>query len=204
MVDEYRRAASAAIAAGFDGFEIQAANGYLVHQFLSDNANERTDQYGGAVTNRIRFAVEVASAVADEIGADRTGLRVSPGNSYHDITEHDTHQVYPALLAALAPLNLAYLHVIHAGDEDLVARLRREWPTALLLNRAGAPLEARIADLDAGLADVVTVAAAALANPDLPARLQANAPLNAADPATFYGGDHTGYTDYPTLEAAQK
>ncbi|MFC4466881.1 hypothetical protein ACFPH6_20510 [Streptomyces xiangluensis] len=131
------------------------------------------------MTNRIRFAVEVASAVADEIGADRTGLRVSPGNSYNDITEHDTHQVYPALLAALASLNLAYLHVIHAGDEDLVARLRREWPTALLLNRAGAPLEARIADLDAGLADVVTVAAAALANPDLPARLQANAPLNA-------------------------
>ncbi|GAB3130586.1 hypothetical protein GCM10027161_02490 [Microbispora hainanensis] len=139
--------------------------------------------------------------MADEIGADRTGLRVSPGNSYNDITEHDTHQVNSALLAALAPLNLAHLHVIHAGDEDLVARLRREWPTALLLNRAGAPLDARIADLDAELADVVTVAAAALANPDLPARLQANAPLNAADPATFYGGDHTGYTDYPTLDA---
>ncbi|MCG0284587.1 hypothetical protein [Streptomyces sp. PSAA01] len=112
----------------------------------------------------------------------KKGTKISPGNSYNDITEHDTHQVYPALLAALAPLNLVYLHVIHAGDEDLVARLRREWPTALLLNRAGAPLEARIADLDAGLADVVTVAAAALANPDLAARLQANAPLNAADP----------------------
>ncbi|MGI5335890.1 hypothetical protein ACQEVS_00080 [Streptomyces sp. CA-181903] len=104
--------------------------------------NERTDQYGGAVTNRIRFAVEVASAVADEIGAARTGLRVSPGNSYNDRTEHDTHQVYPALLAALAALNLAYLHMIHAGDEDLVVGLRREWPAVLLLNRARAPLRA--------------------------------------------------------------
>ncbi|XVV09604.1 alkene reductase [Actinoplanes sp. CA-131856] len=199
VVEEYRRAAAAAIAAGFDGVEIQGANGYLVHQFLSTNANERTDRYGGSVTNRVRFAAEVASAVAGEIGADRTGLRVSPGNPYNDITENDTHEVYPALLAALAPLNLAYLHVIHAGDEDLVTRLRREWPAALLLNRAGAPLEARFADLDAGRADVVTVAAAALANPDLPARLRAGAPLNEADPATFYGGDHTGYTDYPTL-----
>ncbi|MFF5077085.1 alkene reductase [Actinoplanes sp. NPDC000266] len=199
VVDEYRRAASAAIAAGFDGVEIQGANGYLVHQFLSNNANERTDQYGGSVTNRIRFAAEVASAVAGEIGADRTGLRVSPGNPYNDINENDTHEVYPALLAALAPLNLAYLHVIHAGDEDLVTRLRREWPAALLLNRAGAPLEARFAELDAGRADVVTVAAAALANPDLPARLRAGSPLNEADPATFYGGDHTGYTDYPAL-----
>jgi N-ethylmaleimide reductase len=200
VVDEFRHAASAAIAAGFDGVEIHGANGYLVHQFLSSNANQRTDRYGGSIDNRIRFAVEVASAVAEEIGGERTGLRVSPGNPYNDIVEHDTHDVYPALVTALAPLNLAYLHVIYGGDEELLRELRAAWPTAVLLNRAGADIDARVADLDAGLADVITVGTMALPNPDLPARLRARAPLNQADPATFYGGDHRGYTDYPTLD----
>jgi N-ethylmaleimide reductase len=202
VVDEFRHAASAAIAAGFDGVEIHGANGYLVHQFLSTNANQRTDRYGGSIDNRIRFAIEVASAVAEEIGAERTGLRISPGNPYNDIVEHDTRDIYPPLVAALAPLGLAYLHVIHGGDEELLRELREAWPTALLLNRAGADIDARVADLDAGLADVITVATMALANPDLPARLRAGAPLNQADPATFYGGDHHGYTDYPTLDTA--
>ncbi|MET7455884.1 alkene reductase [Streptomyces sp. NPDC005574] len=199
VVDEFRRAASAAVAAGFDGVEIHGANGYLIHQFLSNNANRRADRYGGSITNRVRFAVEVASAVADEIGADRTGLRISPANPYNDITEHDTHDLYPALLGAVAPLNLAYLHVIQGRDEELLRRLRRQWPTALLLNRAGAPIETRVADLDTGLADVITVGTMALANPDLPDRIRTGAPLNEPDPATFYGGDHRGYTDYPVL-----
>ncbi|WP_045745126.1 alkene reductase [Actinoplanes rectilineatus] len=202
VVDEFRHAAASAVAAGFDGVEIHGANGYLIHQFLAGNANRRTDAYGGSVANRIRFAVEVATAVAGEIGADRTGLRLSPGNPYNDITETDTHELYPALIDAVAPLNLAYLHLIHAGDDELLGRLRSGWPTALLLNRAGTPLETRIADLDAGLADVITVGAAALANPDLPARIRAGAPLNDPDPGTFYGGDHRGYTDYPVLATA--
>ncbi|GAB6898038.1 alkene reductase [Kineosporia succinea] len=201
VVEEFRRAAAAAIEAGFDGVEIHGANGYLIHQFLAGNANRRTDGYGGSVANRIRFAVEVATAVAAEIGAGRTGIRLSPGNPYNDISEPDTHEVYPALVAALAPLNLAYLHLIHWGDDELLGTLRRGWPTAVLLNRGGAPLEARIADLDAGLADVITVGAMALANPDLPARLRAGAALNDPDPATFYGGDEHGYTDYPALDA---
>jgi len=201
VVAEFRHAASAAIAAGFDGVEIHGANGYLVHQFLSGNANRRTDRYGGSLENRIRFAVEVVSAVAEEIGAGRTGLRLSPGNPYNDIVEDDTRDLYLALVAALAPLDIAYLHLLHGGDEDLLAELRAAWPTALLLNRAGADLEARVADLDAGRADVVTVGTMALANPDLPARLRAGASLNQPDPATFYGGDHRGYTDYPALEA---
>ncbi|MQA32128.1 alkene reductase [Modestobacter roseus] len=202
VVQEYRHAASAAIAAGFDGVEVHGANGYLVHQFLSDNANQRTDAYGGSIAHRIRFAVEVVSAVADEIGAERTGLRISPSNPYNDIVETDPHGLYSALLAALAPMDLAYLHLMHSGDEELLHDLRRAWPTALLLNRAGADLDARVADLDAGRADVITVGAMALANPDLPARVRAGAPLNAPDPGTFYGGDHRGYTDYPTLEEA--
>ncbi|MEU8660568.1 alkene reductase [Actinoplanes philippinensis] len=204
VVDEFRHAAASAMAAGFDGVEIHGANGYLLHQFLSSNANQRNDGYGGSIAGRIRFAVEVATAVAAEIGADRTGIRFSPANPYNDITEYDTRELYPALLAALAPLDLAYLHLIHAGDDDLLRRLRTGWPTALLLNRAGTPVGRRAADLDAGLADVITVGTAALANPDLPARLRSGAPLNNPDPATFYGGDHRGYTDYPSLTAAER
>ncbi|MCZ2850523.1 alkene reductase [Modestobacter sp. VKM Ac-2978] len=200
VVEEFRHAASAAVAAGFDAVEVHGANGYLVHQFLSDNANQRTDAHGGSIANRIRFAVDVVSAVADEIGADRTGLRISPSNPYNDIVEADPHTLYSALLSALAPMDLAYLHLLHFGDEDLLRDLRRAWPTALLLNRAGTDIDTRVADLDAGLADVITVGALALANPDLPARVRAGAPLNDADPTTFYGGDHRGYTDYPTLE----
>lgn len=202
-VDDFRRAAAHAVEAGADGVEIHGANGYLVHQFLSGNANERTDRYGGSVAHRIRFAVDVATAIADEIGADRTGIRLSPGNPYNDIREDDTHEVYPALVRALAPLDLAYLHLMHAGDEELLRTLRSLWPGTLLLNRAGAELGARARDVSDGLADVVTVGAPALANPDLVERLRSGAPLNTPDQATFYGGGASGYTDYPALSSAE-
>jgi N-ethylmaleimide reductase len=200
-VEDFRRAAAAAVAAGADGVEIHGANGYLVHQFLSTNANRRTDRYGGSLEGRLRFAVEVATAVAEEIGAGRTGLRISPGNPFNAIAEDDTHELYPALVRALTPLNLAYLHVLHAGDEELLDTLRGLWPTALLLNRAGADLPTRARDIADGRADVVTVGALALANPDLVQRVRSGAPLNAPDPATFYGGGAAGYTDYPALSA---
>ncbi|MGW0718853.1 alkene reductase [Streptomyces sp. NPDC002778] len=200
-VDDFRRAAAAAMAAGADGVEIHGANGYLVHQFLSANTNQRTDHYGGSMENRIRFAVEVATAVADEIGADRTGLRISPGNPFNDIAETDTAEVYPALVHALAPLGLAYLHLLHAGDEALLDTLRAAWPTTLILNRAGTGMATRAKDVDNGTADLVSVGALALANPDLVHRLRSDAPLNTPDPATFYGGGAAGYTDYPTYTA---
>lgn len=199
VVDEFRHAAESAIAAGFDGVEIHGANGYLIHQFLSSNANRRSDHYGGPVPNRIRLALEVATAVAGAIGSERTGIRLSPGNPYNDIDEADTADLYPALVDELASLELAYLHLVHGGDEDLMLRLRRSWPTALIMNRPGADLESRVADLDRGLADVITVGTMALANPDLPERLQLGAALNDPDPTTFYGGDYHGYTDYPAL-----
>jgi N-ethylmaleimide reductase len=198
-VGDFRRAAAAAIAAGADGVEIHGANGYLLHQFLSSNANRRTDRYGGSVENRIRFAVEVATAVAGEIGPDRTGFRISPGNPFNDVVEHDVPELYGALVAGLAPLGLAYLHVAHGGDETLLKRIRSDWPGPLLLNRAGSDLETRVADLRDGLADVITVGSMALANPDLVARVKTGAPLNEPHPATFYGGDERGYTDYPAL-----
>lgn len=199
-VQDFRRAAAAAIAAGADGVELHAANGYLLHQFLADNTNQRTDEYGGSIENRIRFVVEVATAVAEEIGAERTGIRLSPGNPYNDIVETQTHEVYGPLVDALAALDLAYLHVLHAGDEDLLRSIRAAWPTALLVNRGGADLATRVADLESGVADVVTTGSWALANPDLVDRLRSGADLNEPDVATFYGGGENGYVDYPVLE----
>jgi len=201
-VADFQAAAAAAMRAGADGVEIHGANGYLLHQFLSSNANQRTDQYGGTMENRIRLTVEVATAIAEEIGADHTGLRISPANPYNDIAEDDTRDLYLTLADALAPLNLAYLHVIAQPGDALLKELRSAWPTALLVNSPGAPLEERARLIADGLADLVTVGQLALANPDLVERLHAGAELNGADPATFYGGDHRGYTDYATLDAS--
>ncbi len=200
-VDDFRRAAAAAMAAGADGVEIHGANGYLVHQFLSTNANRRTDDYGGSIRGRTRFAVEVATAVSREIGAGHTGIRISPGVPLGDIVEDDTQELYPALVSALAPLGLAYLHVVHAGDEELLTTLRGVWPHTLLLNRAGADLSTRAQDVAEERADVITVGSLALANPDLVQRVRSGAPLNEPDRSTFYGGGAAGYTDYPTLAA---
>ena len=185
--------------AGADGVEIHGANGYLVQQFLSSNANQRSDRYGGSIDNRVRFGVEVASAVVKAVGAHRVGFRISPGNTYNDIKEDDAQALYQALLAGLAPLGLAYLHLVHPKDEAWARSFRDQWPGALILNRPGAPFEARSADVDAGLADVASVGQLALANPDLVKRLKSGAPLNPPDPSTYFGGDAKGYTDYPAL-----
>jgi N-ethylmaleimide reductase len=201
-INDYRNAARAAITAGADGVELHGANGYLIHQFLSENANLRADSYGGSIENRIRFGVEVAAAVAEEIGADLTGFRISPGNKFNDIVEGATGPLYRALVAELARLNLTYLHIIQTGDEELLRWIRPQWPTSLIVNRPGRPREKIAMDVDAGLADIASVAAFALANPDLVARLKSNAPLNAPDRGTFFGGGERGYTDYPTLAGA--
>ena len=200
-VRDHRQAAAAAIAAGADGVEIHAANGYLVHQFLSSNVNQRTDEYGGSIDNRIRFAVDVVSGVAEEIGAQRTGIIISPGNPFNDIVEENVGELYTALVRALSPLGLAYLNLVHGGDENLIHAIRGDWPGALLLNRRGADIETRVRDLDDDLADIITVGTQTLANPDLVTRLKVGAPLNEADQATFYGGDERGYIDYPTLDS---
>jgi N-ethylmaleimide reductase len=164
-VEDFRRAARRAVDAGADGIEIHGGNGYLVHQFLSSNANSRQDEYGGSIEGRVRFAVEVATAVAQEIGADRTGLRISPGNPFNDIVEADTRPLYEELTRQLAGLDLAYLHVMHLGDDELLGSLRRLWPSTLIVNRAGRPRDAIGADITAGLADLASVGSFALANP---------------------------------------
>lgn len=201
-IEEFRVAAAAAIQAGADGVEIHGANGYLVHQFIAENANTRTDLYGGSPENRARFGIEVARAVSEEIGAERTGFRISPGNSAGGLNEgpHGL-DVYRALIPGLAKLDLAYLHVLYGANQpdDVLREIREAWPNALLVNRGGRSLENIAYEVDAGLADISPVGKWALANPDLVERLKRGASLNPADPATFYGGDSKGYTDYPTL-----
>jgi N-ethylmaleimide reductase len=205
VIGEFRHAAASAVAAGADGVEIHAANGYLLHQFLAPNANQRTDSYGGSVENRARFVIEVAQAVAEEIGADRTGIRISPAFPLGGLDEGDTEAVraqYRYLVGELAKLNLVYLHVHHLGDDDLLASFRDVWPTAVLVVRYGRERENIAADIAAGLADVAPLGRFALANPDVVERLQQGAPLNDLDPATLYTGGANGYIDYPTLTHA--
>jgi N-ethylmaleimide reductase len=201
VVKAFGQGARRAREAGADGVELHGANGYLLQQFMSTNANRRTDGYGGDIAGRIRFPVEVATAVAEEIGADRVGFRVSPGSPLGDIEESDVAELYPALVEALAPLGLAYLHVVRLGDEALLRSIRDGWPTGLVLNRAGADIDRRAQDVRDGLADVVSVGALALANPDLVARITAGAAMNDPDRSTLYGGGERGYTDYPRLAA---
>ncbi|WP_431038203.1 alkene reductase [Streptomyces sp. P6-2-1] len=207
-IADFAGAARRAIEAGFDGVEIHGANGYLVHQFLAPGSNLRTDAWGGGPEGRIRFAVEVAKAVAGAIGPERVGFRISPGNPFNDIAETDPADLeatYTALVGALAPLGLAYLHQMEApGVRDLLLRLRKQWPGTFVLNpfTDGAPTGPESLKLvEDGTADLLAFGALFLANPDLPARLRAGGPFNTPDVASFYGGDAHGYTDYPALDA---
>lgn len=201
-IADFRQAAVRAIEAGADGVEIHGANGYLIQQFLSPNANTRNDHYGGSITNRIRFALEVTTAVADEIGADRTGIRLSPGSRLGGIDEGSNYaELYRALVAELANIDLAYLHIAHNGDEPLLHDIRARWAGPLLVNRVNRPLERIAQDIESGLADVAPVGRWALANPDFVLRLRTGQALNEPDPLTFYGGGARGYTDYPLLQA---
>ncbi|MFG2331392.1 alkene reductase [Streptomyces sp. NPDC048604] len=202
-IEGFALAARNAVAAGFDGVEIHGANGYLIQQFLATGSNHRTDEWGGSVENRIRFAVEVVKAVSAAIGPDRTGLRISPANTYNDIAETDTDEVYPALVAAIEPLGIAYLHVTEATAEvrELTLALRKQFSGTFVLNPAteGPTGPDALALIEDGTADLVAFGALFLANPDLPARLRAGGPFNTPDTATFFGGDARGYTDYPAL-----
>ena len=199
-VKDFRHAAAQAIAAGADGVEIHGANGYLLQQFFAPNANERRDSYGGDIANRTRFALEVAAAVAEDIGADRTGIRLSPGSTLGGLDEGaEGPDLYRHLVSRLATLDLAYVHVAQGKNDALLADLRKLWPNALLVNRGNRPRESAGADIEAGLADVAAIGRWALANPDFIERYKSAAPLNDADPKTFYGGGAAGYVDYPRL-----
>lgn len=199
-VDDFRRAARRAVEAGADGVELHGANGYLIQQFLAPNANLRTDAYGGGIGNRARFALEVAGAVAEEIGAERTGIRLSPGATLGGLDEGpDGPDLYRHLVAGLDGLGLAYLHVMHLGNAALLADIRRLWGRALIVNRPGRALADIGSDVAAGRADLESYGQFVLSTPDFAARLKSGAAMNPADKATFYGGGARGYTDYPVL-----
>lgn len=208
-VADFATAARNAVDAGFEGVEVHAANGHLLHQFLARNTNRRTDAYGGTVANRIRFVTEVVRAVADAIGPERVGVRISPGVTVNGIEEGDTRDIYPALVDALADLGPAYLHLVFADPDDpLYQEIRAAWPGTLIANPNlgwGGPLpadggrEAGERLLAAG-ADLIAFGRGFMANPDLVERLRIGAPLNQVrDQYAMYTGGETGYTDYPTL-----
>jgi N-ethylmaleimide reductase len=205
IVQEHRRAAACAIEAGADGIELHGANGYLLHQFFAANANQRSDEYGGSYQNRARLAIEVAQAVADEIGPERTSIRISPLTPVGGIAEGDEgRDVYRYLTRELDRMRLAYMHVFYTpGDDALLGDIRDAWSGTLMLLRSPRTLESLAKDVESGVADMVSIGKWALANPDFVSRFRHNQKLNDANPSTFYGGSAAGYTDYPTLAQLQ-
>lgn len=202
-VEDFRVAARRAIEAGADGVEIHGANAYLVHQFFAPSANTRTDEYGGSIKNRARFAIEIATAIADEIGAHRTGIRLSPGTTMWGIDEGvEGPDLYRYLVGELDKLGLAYVHVMEQGNEQLLEDIRKLWNQVLIVNRPNRPREQFGSDIASGLADMESYGQMILANPDFVERLKSGAAMNNADRTTFFGGTEMGYTNYPTLEHA--
>lgn len=207
LVASYRDAARAAMAAGFDGVEIHGANGYLIEQFLRDSINDRNDEYGGPIENRVRLLVEVMQAVAGEIGGGRTGLRLSPVTPSNDAAQDsDPQALFEHAVARLAPLRLAFIEVVEgatAGPRDFApfdyAALRRKFDGAWIVNN-GYQRQMALDAVASGAADLVSFGRPFIGNPDLVRRLRENAPLNALDPSTLYGGGARGYIDYPALE----
>lgn len=202
-INDFVFAARSAIDAGADGVELHGANGYLLQQFLAPNTNTRTDGYGGSVENRQRFVIEVARRVAEEIGPERTGIRLSPGGEIGEIEEGDNYvDEYIQLAEKLSELSLVYIHIAFLRpttdkDDQLLRRLREAYDGVVIVNRGGRPAEYIGQDVSTGLADIESIGALALANPDLPRRLEMELPLNEPRKEFFYGGGREGYTDYP-------
>lgn len=208
VVAQFRQGAENARRAGFDGVEIHGANGYLLDQFIRSRSNRRDDMYGGSVENRLRFPLMVAEAVTQVWGRERTGMRVSPTGTFHDMHDDDPLETYGALAAKLNDLGLAYIEVVEDSfqgnevegrPEDVIRVIRDNFKGAYIANGNYSADEARQRIGD-GLCDLVTFGRLFISNPDLPERFRRNAPLNEYDKDTFYGGDEHGYTDYPALE----
>jgi 2,4-dienoyl-CoA reductase-like NADH-dependent reductase (Old Yellow Enzyme family) len=219
VIDDFVRAAENSVRAGFDGVELHAANGYLFEQFLNPLVNDRTDKYSNSFENRIRFAVEVVDAVVNKIGASRVGIRISPYGQLFDMPHYpDIVETYEALCRALGERGIAYVHImdqtrfdmapkdVHASEERTRELLRRiklalGKKTAVIL--AGAMSLERAQQLtDDGLIDLAAFGQPFISNPDLVYRLEKGLPLTEPDRETYYGGDATGYIDYPPHRAA--
>ncbi len=207
IIEDYAKAASNAIKAGFDGVEIHGANGYLIDQFLKDGTNKRNDQYGGNLKNRVRFALEVVDAVADTIGTEKTGIRFSPAGRNQGISDSNPKETFGYLLEQLNDFNLAYVHLMEPMNNvsDLnnypteVTKYFREIYEGTIVTNTGYDQESGNKAIKDGIADLVAYGRPFIANPDLPARFEAGAKLNEPNQSTFYGGGEEGYTDYPFL-----
>jgi len=205
IIGQYRRAAENALMTGFDGIEVHAANGYLLDQFLRDGTNFRTDGYGGPVKNRSRLLMEVLEAVIGIWGRERVGVRLSPVNTFNDIYDTAPEETFVYVAKELNRFDLAYLHSV---EVDMAGEVRKDFDWQRFRNAFDGPYmanggyDAKRAErsLASGSADLFSFGVPFIANPDLPARLAQGAPLNTADPETFYGGGGRGYTDYPALE----
>lgn len=214
LVEDYRHAARNAVAAGFDGVEIHAANTYLLEQFLRDSVNDRSGPYGGSIENRARLLIEIMKAVSSEIGAGRVGIRLSPLTTFNDTPLDSAPQaLYGYVVQQLAPLGLAYIHVIEGETGGArepegaplfdYAALRKAFPGAWLVNN-GYDRGMAVQAVGSGAADLVAFGVPFLANPDLVRRLREGADLNEPDTSTFYGGGAKGYIDYPTLDQIEQ
>ncbi|WP_024506678.1 alkene reductase [Bradyrhizobium sp. ARR65] len=206
IIDDFKRAAANAREAGFDGVEIHGANGYLLDQFAKDGANKRTDAYGGSIESRARLMLEVSKVVSAEIGAERTGIRISPVTPANDISDSNPQPLFDYIVDQLNALKLVYIHVIEGatgGPRDIApfdyASLRKRFSGAYVANNAY-DFELATKVLAEGAADLIAFGKPFISNPDLVERLKRGAPLNDWDKATFYGGGAKGYTDYPVLE----
>lgn len=206
VIAQYRSGAENAKRAGFDGVEIHGANGYLIDQFLRDGTNKRTDEWGGSVERRARFALEVVSAVVDVWGADRVAIRLAPNGTFNDMHDSNPKEIFGYTLERLSDMNLAYVHLVDMTEKDAkhgspgipLSFFRSKYRGNLMAN-GGYTLERANQDIAEGIADLVSFGQLFISNPDLPERLRTNAPLTPPDPSTFYGGGEHGYTDYPAL-----
>ena len=205
--DDFVQAAVNAIEAGMDGVEVHGANGYLFDQFINPAINTRTDHYGGSIENRCRLLLEVVEAVGNKIGFDKTGVRISPNGRFNAIPEDpQLESTFVYLCSELDKLDIAYLHINDqatfgnpAIPDGLLPVLRNAFSGTIIVC-GGYNAERAKAVLNEGIADLVAFGVPYIANPDLPARLENDWPLNEADQATFYGGGEKGYTDYPTFD----
>lgn len=209
IIGDYRRAARNAIRAGMDGVEIHAGNGYLLDQFINSNSNHRQDSYGGNIENRARLLLEVVEAVVDEVGAERVGVRLTPMGRFMGMGDETPQATFGHIVSRLNDWNLAYLHLVEPAvvgtvkDEnfdprwDEIIHQLRALHRGVLMLAGGYTGESAEQALAKGRADIIAFGRPFIANPDLPARLRDNLPLNEPDPATFFGGDSRGYIDYP-------
>lgn len=205
VIDEFRQAAVNARAAGFDAVELHVASGYLPMQFISTGTNHRTDGYGGSLNHRLRFVVETLEAMSAAVGADRVGFRICPGNPFNDMHDDDPTETYTALIKAVAPLKLAYLHMIRSPLKglDIFAIAREHFGGATIINESFDATSGHRAIAD-GIGDAVSYGRSFIGNPDLVDRFRRELPLANFDLKSLYTPGPKGYTDYPAFDEQQQ